>query len=64
MSIMCSGEGRELHLTKACSDAGERGSVGFAEEGSGYHKYQHWKAAGSLCTFWVFHYSIMKATPG
>lgn len=39
MSIMCLGEGREFYLIKVCSDVGERGSVGFVEEGSGYYKY-------------------------
>lgn len=50
VSTVCSGEGGESHLPETHSDAAQRGTTGFAEEGSAYLKNQDGKDAGNLCS--------------
>ena len=58
VSTVWSGEGGESHLPETHSDAAQRGTTGFAEEGSAYLKNQDGKAAGNLCSSVVSHYAV------
>lgn len=51
--------GRDRHSSETHWDAGQRGTTGFAEEGSAYLKYKDGKAAGNLvCSSTLHHYTV------
>ena len=57
VNTVCSQKDRKYHLPETHSDTGQRGTAGFAEEGSAYLKCQDGKSAGE-CSYIPWSYSI------